>query len=65
MLRGGVQWRMLPADFPSWKLVYYYFKVWSKFKKLVETERTVFGRNNKTSFGVIDSKSVKNADTAE
>lgn len=30
MLRGGVQWRMLPADFPSWKLVYCYFKVWSK-----------------------------------
>lgn len=30
ILRGGIQWRMLPADFPSWKLVYYYFKVWSK-----------------------------------
>ena len=30
ILRGGVQWRMLPSDFPSWKLVYYYFTVWSK-----------------------------------
>lgn len=25
-----IQWRMLPKDFPSWKLVYYYFTVWSK-----------------------------------
>ena len=30
VLRGGIQWRMLPKDFPSWKLVYYYFTVWSK-----------------------------------
>ncbi len=30
ILRGGIQWRMLPKDFPSWKLVYYYFTVWSK-----------------------------------
>ena len=26
---GGIQWRMLPSDFPNWKLVYYYFTVWS------------------------------------
>ena len=32
---------------------------------MVEIERTAFGRNDKTSFGIIDSKSVKNADTAE
>lgn len=30
ILKGGIQWRMLPSDFPSWKLVYYYFSVWSK-----------------------------------
>lgn len=30
IVRGGIQWRMLPSDFPNWKLVYYYFKVWSK-----------------------------------
>jgi len=30
ILKGGIQWRMLPSDFPSWKLVYYYFTVWSK-----------------------------------
>ena len=30
VLRDGIQWRMLPADYPKWQLVYYYFSVWSK-----------------------------------
>ena len=30
IVKGGIQWRMLPSDFPNWKLVYYYFIVWSK-----------------------------------
>ena len=30
VLRGGIQWRMLPSDFPKWQLVYYYFSVWSR-----------------------------------
>lgn len=30
VLKGGIQWRMLPSDFPKWELVYYYFRVWSK-----------------------------------
>ena len=29
VLKGGIQWRMLPVDFPKWQLVYYYFRVWS------------------------------------
>jgi len=30
LLKSGCQWRMLPSDFPQWKLVYYYFTVWSR-----------------------------------
>ena len=30
VLHGGIQWRMLPADFPRWELVYYYYSIWSK-----------------------------------
>lgn len=30
IVKGGIQWRTLPSDFPNWKLVYYYFTVWSK-----------------------------------
>lgn len=29
VVKGGIQWRMLPSDFPKWQLCYYYFKVWS------------------------------------
>ena len=28
VLRGGIQWRMMPVDFPKWQLCYYYFQVW-------------------------------------
>ena len=27
-LRTGCQWRYLPADFPNWVTVYYYFRKW-------------------------------------
>ena len=30
IVKGGIQWRMLPSDFPNWKLGYNYFTVWSK-----------------------------------
>lgn len=30
LLKGGIQWRMLPSDFPDWRSVYYYFRLWSK-----------------------------------
>ena len=30
VLRGGVQWRMFPSNYPKWRLVYYYFTIWSK-----------------------------------
>lgn len=27
-LKSGCQWRMLPAEYPKWSTVYYYFKQW-------------------------------------
>ena len=30
VLRGGIQWRMLPIDYPPWESVYYYYTIWSK-----------------------------------
>ena len=29
VLRGGIQWRMMPKNFPKWQLCYYYFQIWS------------------------------------
>ncbi|RYZ69589.1 MAG: transposase, partial [Proteobacteria bacterium] len=28
VLVGGIQWRMLPREYPKWKSVYHYFRVW-------------------------------------
>ncbi|NJN33988.1 MAG: IS5 family transposase [Saprospiraceae bacterium] len=30
ILRSGCQWRNLPAEFPAWTAVYYYFDKWKK-----------------------------------
>ncbi len=29
VLRGGIQWRMLPEGFPKWRSVYNYWQIWS------------------------------------
>ena len=26
VLKGGIEWRMLPLDFPPWQTVYYHFR---------------------------------------
>jgi putative transposase len=28
IIKGGVQWRMLPSDYPKWTSVYNYFRAW-------------------------------------
>jgi putative transposase len=25
---GGIKWRMLPREYPCWKIVYHYFRGW-------------------------------------
>jgi putative transposase len=30
LVKSECQCRMLPKDFPNWKLVYYYFSTWTK-----------------------------------
>ncbi len=29
LIKGGIQWRMIPSDFPKRGIVRYYFDVWS------------------------------------
>src|SRR4051812_6743351 len=29
ILKGGIQWRLLPREFPSWKTVYHVFRKWT------------------------------------
>jgi transposase len=76
-LREGCRWRSLPHDFPKWQICYYHYDVWRKaaedeesvlcrvLRELVETERVVDDRDQQTTMIIVDSKSVKNTDTAE
>jgi len=65
--RTGCQWRMLPHDFPNWRLVYYYFSTWRDAKlwtkihdALLAPTRRKAGREHDTpSAGSIDSSTVK------
>lgn len=78
LLKSGCQWRMIPKDLPNWQTVYGYFKLWSKNRpddqeslldtiltQLVKEHRVADGREELTSFVIVDSQSVPNADTAE
>lgn len=67
LVKTGCQWRMLPHDFPGWKIVYYYFSAWKKaliiehiHEVLVEKARKQKGRNEEPTVGIIDAQSVKN-----
>ncbi|MEU7867120.1 IS5 family transposase [Dactylosporangium sp. NPDC049140] len=71
VVRTGCAWRYLPADFPPWQTVYWYFKQWERDKvtdtmltALREQLRVQQGRSPQPSAGIIDSQSVKGAGTA-
>ncbi|MEU0559560.1 IS5 family transposase [Dactylosporangium sp. NPDC006015] len=70
VVRTGCAWRYLPADLPPWQTVYWYFKQWEEaavtetmLTTLREQARVQQGRNPQPSAGIIDSQSVKGADT--
>ena len=68
--RTGCAWRYLPSDFPPWQTVYGYFAAWrddgtlarlhDQLRRLV---RAAAGRNAEPTAAVIDSQSVRAADT--
>lgn len=77
LLKNGCTWRALPHDFPDYRLVYYYYCVWTKknekgesvwdyiLAKLVDLERYETRDNPMPTMLIVDSKSIQNADTAE
>lgn len=63
---GGIQWRMLPKDYPKWQSVYYYFQQWrddGTWQRLHDTLRAMVrrrtGRHKHPTAGCLDSQSVK------
>jgi transposase len=70
VVRTGCSWRQLPADFPPWQTVYWYFVRWEQggvteqiLPVVRERLRVQEGRNPQPSAGLIDSQSVRGADT--
>jgi transposase len=68
--RTGCPWRYLPKDFPPWRTVYGYFATWRDdgtlqrlHDRLRDQARTAAGRDPRPTAAVIDSQSVKAADT--
>lgn len=70
MARAGGSWRLLPHDFPPWGTVYWYFKQWHDdgtvqrvHDALRDRVRAADGREAEPTAAVLDSQSVKGADT--
>lgn len=70
VVRSGCAWRMVPHDFPPWKTVYHYFRlwrldgIWERMNAALRTElRVVEGREPEPSAAVLDSQSVKTTET--
>jgi transposase len=68
--RAGCAWRYLPADFPPWQTVYGYFARWRDDGTLTRLHdalraqaRAAAGRDPQPTAAVIDSQSVRAADT--
>lgn len=67
---NGAHWRALPVDFPPWDAVYAFFQRWSQRElpqqlthRLRERLRERAGRQRQPTAAIIDSQSVKAADT--
>ena len=68
--RAGCAWRYLPADYPPWPTVYGYFAAWRDDGTLARLHdalraqvRAAAGRDAEPTAAVIDSQSVRAADT--
>ena len=68
LLVGGIQWRMLPREYPKWQTVYYYFRRWQKdgtWQQMHDTlraaARRAAGRHHQPTAGCLDSQSIKSA----
>src|SRR5215207_10574495 len=66
VLRSGCAWRLLPREFPPWRVVYYWFRKWrieGTFERLNaalrERLRELSGRNAQPRAGIVDSQSAK------
>ena len=77
LLKNACTWRNIPHDFPNWRVVRYYYEIWTAKdengqsildcvqEKLVGKERHKLKRGPLPSLLIVDSKTIQNADCAE
>ena len=70
LVKEGIQWRAVPADFPHWRTIYDYASGWEKtgatgnmHDELRRQCRIAAGRDPEPTAAIIDSQSVKAAET--
>lgn len=68
VVKGGIQWRMIPKDLVPWETAYYYFRKWKMnglidelHDFLVGKVRLKKGKSLQPSAGIIDSQSAKSS----
>jgi transposase len=66
VVNGGIQWRLLPVNFPPWKTVYHIFRQWSRNHtwealnaRLRAQVRAAEGKRCRPTAAILDSQSVK------
>ncbi len=66
MVKGGIQWRQLPVNFPPWQTVYHIFRKWtldhtweSLNAQLRTKVRHAHGKRARPTAAILDSQSVK------
>lgn len=66
VLKGGIQWRLLPSSFPPWKTVYHVFRKWTREQiweainaRLRALARGKEGKRSRPTAAILDSQSVK------
>ena len=71
VLKGGIQWRMMPSDCPKWQSVYGYFRRWRRdgtWRRIHDTLRAATrrraGRHKHPTAGCLDSQSARTTETA-
>jgi putative transposase len=64
--KGGIQWRMLPVNFPKWQSVYHYLRAWKLTGVWIRIHDTFRARvreheerHKHPTAGCLDSQSVK------
>jgi putative transposase len=66
IVRSGCAWRLLPHEFPPWKTIHHYFRIWRidgtwerLHAVLRQRLRVPLKRDPQPSAGIVDSQSVK------